>query len=94
MGRHRVPVDSTMPDPSGAQRARRRTIGITTALVLTVGAGTFAALRSGVLPLGGQCADGTVRLRVAASPISRPRWTRWPRRHAVTASGATEGASM
>lgn len=72
MGRHRVPVDSTMPDPSGAQRARRRTIGITTALVLTVGAGTFAALRSGVLPLGGQCADGTVRLRVAASPDIAP----------------------
>jgi hypothetical protein len=38
MGRHRVPADSTTPEPSGAQRARRRTVGIATALVLTVGA--------------------------------------------------------
>jgi uncharacterized membrane protein YdfJ with MMPL/SSD domain len=59
MGRHRVPADSTTPEPSGAQRARRRTVGIATALVLTVGAGTFAAMRSGLLSFGGTC--GTVR---------------------------------
>ncbi|WP_240677739.1 substrate-binding domain-containing protein [Actinacidiphila soli] len=68
MGRHRVPADSTTPEPSGAQRARRRTVGIATALVLTVGAGTFAAMRNGLLSFGGTCGDGTVRLRVAASP--------------------------
>ncbi|MDX6352647.1 MAG: hypothetical protein QOF84_7437 [Streptomyces sp.] len=90
MGRHRVPADSTTPEPSGAQRARRRTIGIATALVLTVGAGTFAAMRGGLPSFGGTCGEGTVQLRVAASPDVAPALSqvaREARRTAVKSDG-------
>lgn len=75
MGRHRVPVDSTMTDAPGSRRARRRTVGIAAMLVLAMGAGTFAAVRSGLLPFGGTCRDGTVRLRVVAAPDIAPTLT-------------------
>ncbi|MCB5168702.1 substrate-binding and VWA domain-containing protein [Streptomyces bambusae] len=67
MGRHRLPA---APGPA-RRRPRPRTLAVATALALVGAAGAAAA--AGLLPaLDGRCADGTVRLRVAASPDVAP----------------------
>ncbi|MFJ3307850.1 substrate-binding and VWA domain-containing protein [Streptomyces sp. NPDC086549] len=72
MGRHSLPdqygAGTTDPRP----RARRRTVAVVTALVLTVAGGTAAAVRSGLLSFGSSCQDTPVRLTLAASPDLAP----------------------
>jgi hypothetical protein len=51
---------------------RRRNVAIATVLVLTVAAGTAAAVRGGLLSFGGSCQDDAVHLEVAASPDVAP----------------------
>lgn len=71
MGRHGI---SHGREAAGAQpaRTRRRATAAATALVITAGAGTFAVLRGGLLPLGGTCRNGTVRIGAVASPDIAP----------------------
>ncbi|WUV78562.1 substrate-binding and VWA domain-containing protein [Streptomyces sp. NBC_01476] len=45
---------------------------LTTILVLAVGAGAFGVLRGNLLPVGGACHDGTVRITAVASPDIAP----------------------
>ncbi|MGP3954086.1 substrate-binding domain-containing protein [Streptomyces sp. 7N604] len=72
MGRHSLPDDSA-PGGTGARtRARRRTVAISTALVLAVAAGTVAALRGDLLSFDGSCDGETMPLRVVASPDVAP----------------------
>lgn len=68
MGRHSLP-DGPGPESRGPRPgARRRTIAVSTALVLAVAAGTIVVLRSDLLPFNGACDGRTMRLNVAASP--------------------------
>ncbi|MGY5136309.1 substrate-binding and VWA domain-containing protein, partial [Streptomyces nigrescens] len=72
MGRHSLP-DAPAPARTGARRgARPRALVLATGLVLTVAAGTVAALDSGLLPFGGPCDGEATRLDVAASPDIAP----------------------
>ncbi|MDJ0347006.1 substrate-binding domain-containing protein [Streptomyces sp. H10-C2] len=75
MGRHRIPVDPREAGGAPRPRVRRRTIAVTTTFVLALGAGSFAVLRGGLLPLNGQCAAGVVKIGVAASPDIAPALT-------------------
>ncbi|MFC4036275.1 substrate-binding domain-containing protein [Streptomyces polygonati] len=80
MGRHRIsPSDtpSSRGGPGGpSSRHRGRTAALTAVLVLAVGAGTFPVLRGGLLPVGGACRSGTVRIGAVASPDIAPAITR------------------
>ncbi|MBR7676880.1 substrate-binding domain-containing protein [Streptomyces daliensis] len=60
--------------PSRQERrgTRRRAVLIATALVLAVGTGAAVAVRTDVLPLGDDCEERSVRLRVAAAPDIAP----------------------
>ncbi|MGW7577252.1 substrate-binding domain-containing protein [Streptomyces sp. NPDC054765] len=72
MGRHSLP-DGSPPERTGARPGgRRRTIVLSTGLVLAVAAGSVVALHSGLLPFGGPCGSGSARLDVAASPDIAP----------------------
>ncbi|MFG2892230.1 substrate-binding domain-containing protein [Streptomyces sp. NPDC048248] len=72
MGRHSLP-DGLEPETTGARtNSRRRTVVISTALVLAVAAGSVVALRSGLLPIGGPCGGDSVPLNVVASPDIAP----------------------
>ncbi|MFH8570298.1 substrate-binding and VWA domain-containing protein [Streptomyces sp. NPDC017993] len=72
MGRHSLP-DGLEPDATGARTgSRRRTVVISTALVLAVAAGSVVALRSGLLPFSGPCGGDSVPLAVVASPDIAP----------------------
>ncbi|KPI00770.1 von Willebrand factor type A [Actinobacteria bacterium OK074] len=62
--------DEATPDPR--PRARRRTVVITTALVLTVAAGSTGAVRGGLLSFGPSCRDAAVHLTVDSSPDLAP----------------------
>ncbi|MFG2832376.1 substrate-binding and VWA domain-containing protein [Streptomyces sp. NPDC048434] len=72
MGRHSLP-DGSAPEHTGARSGvRRRTLVISTGLVLAVAAGSVVALRSGLLPFGGPCGGRSARLDVAVSPDIAP----------------------
>ncbi|WP_336054265.1 substrate-binding domain-containing protein [Streptomyces sp. CA2R101] len=72
MGRHSLP-DGSAPERTGARSGtRRRTLVLSTALVLAVVAGSVVALGSGLLPFGGPCDGESARLDVAASPDIAP----------------------
>ncbi|MGP8303558.1 substrate-binding and VWA domain-containing protein [Streptomyces inhibens] len=72
MGRHSLP-DGSVPASTGSRPgARRRTIAVSTGLVLAVAAGSVVALRSDLLPFGEPCDGRSVRLDVAASPDIAP----------------------
>ncbi|MGW7047910.1 substrate-binding and VWA domain-containing protein [Streptomyces avermitilis] len=72
MGRHSLPDDYGAGAADPRARARRRTVAIATVLVLTVAAGTAAAVRGGLLSFGSSCRDHAVRLKIAASPDVAP----------------------
>ncbi|MFD4630530.1 substrate-binding domain-containing protein [Streptomyces sp. NPDC058284] len=72
MGRHSLPDEHGAAAPDPRSRARGRTIAIATALVLVIAGGTAAAVRSGLLSLGGSCGDDAVRLDVVAAPAVAP----------------------
>ncbi|WP_432186716.1 substrate-binding and VWA domain-containing protein [Streptomyces sp. Tue6028] len=72
MGRHSLPDEYGAGAADPRPRARRRNVAIATVLVLTVAAGTAAAVRGGLLSLGGSCQDDAVHLEVAASPDVAP----------------------
>lgn len=72
MGRHSLP-DGSAPERTGARSGtRRRTLVLSTGLVLAVVAGSVVALGSGLLPFGGPCDGQSARLDVAASPDIAP----------------------
>ncbi|MCZ4123991.1 VWA domain-containing protein [Streptomyces sp. H39-S7] len=75
MGRHRIPDDPRGAGGAPGPRVRRRTIAVATSFVLAMGAGTFVVLRGGLLPLSGHCAQGVVKIGVAASPDIAPALT-------------------
>ncbi|MEU9056156.1 substrate-binding and VWA domain-containing protein [Streptomyces sp. NPDC048384] len=77
MGRHSLPDQygaggSDPRRPGLRRRARRRTVVIATALVLTVAGGTAVAVRGGLLSFGSSCQDDPVRLTLAVSPDLAP----------------------
>ncbi|MVO88236.1 VWA domain-containing protein [Streptomyces sp. p1417] len=80
MGRHSLPdgrrTGAADPPPRGGVRTvaagRRRTVALTTALVLSLAAGTAVAVRAGFGPFGGSCSDDAVRLDVVAAPAVAP----------------------
>ncbi|UNO38744.1 substrate-binding domain-containing protein [Streptomyces sp. MST-110588] len=72
MGRHSLPDDSASGSTGARSRARRRTVAVSTALVLAVAAGTVVALRGDLLSFKGPCEDKTMRLDVVASPDIAP----------------------
>jgi len=75
MGRHSLPDQYGAGGSDPRSRARRRTVAVTTVLVLTVAGGTAAAVRSGLLSFGSSCRDDPVRLELAASPDITPALT-------------------
>ncbi|BDM68904.1 hypothetical protein HEK616_23910 [Streptomyces nigrescens] len=72
MGRHSLPDRPTARSTGARPGPRRRTVVLSTALVLAVAAGSVVALRSGLLPFGTRCDGPSVRLDVAASPDIAP----------------------
>jgi Mg-chelatase subunit ChlD len=72
MGRHSLPDQYGAGGSDPRPRARRRTVAIATALVLTVAGGTAAAVQGGLLSFGSSCRDEAVRLELAASPDVAP----------------------
>ncbi|MEU2586875.1 substrate-binding and VWA domain-containing protein [Streptomyces avermitilis] len=72
MGRHSLPDDYGAGAADPRARARRRTVAIATVLVLTVAAGTAAAVHGGLLSFSSSCQDQAVRLKIAASPDVAP----------------------
>ncbi|GAB7035041.1 substrate-binding and VWA domain-containing protein [Streptomyces sp. NPDC021749] len=72
MGRHSLPDGRTTRSTGARPGPRRRTIVLSTGLVLAVAAGSVVALRSGLLPFGERCDGPSVRLDVAASPDIAP----------------------
>ncbi|MET9218524.1 substrate-binding and VWA domain-containing protein [Streptomyces sp. NPDC003300] len=75
MGRHRISDGRESTGGAPPARTRRRATAAATALVITAGAGTFAVLRGGLLPLSGACRGGTVRIGAVASPDIAPALT-------------------
>ncbi|WP_370592926.1 substrate-binding domain-containing protein [Streptomyces sp. NBRC 110028] len=72
---HTGRIDHSAPDNTGSRpgaSSRRRTVAISTALVLAVAAGAVVVLRGGLLPSAGSCRSNAVRLSVAASPDIAP----------------------
>ncbi|WP_030416601.1 substrate-binding and VWA domain-containing protein [Streptomyces sp. NRRL S-1448] len=72
MGRHSLPDGPTAKSTGARPGPRRRTIVLSTGLVLAVAAGSVVAVRSGLLPFGGRCDGPSVRIAVAASPDIAP----------------------
>ncbi|MFJ5839218.1 hypothetical protein ACIQGO_21040 [Streptomyces shenzhenensis] len=72
MGRHSLPDQSRAGAADPRPRACRRNVAIATMLVLTVAAGTAAAVRGGLLSVGSSCRDDPVRLTPAAAPDVAP----------------------
>ncbi|MDT0460914.1 substrate-binding domain-containing protein [Streptomyces sp. DSM 41527] len=72
MGRHSLPDGSAAERTGARSGTRRRTLVLSTALVLAVVAGSVVALGSGLLPFGGPCDGESARLDVAASPDIAP----------------------
>ncbi|NGO14243.1 VWA domain-containing protein [Streptomyces sp. HC44] len=72
MGRHSLPDGYGRRTAAPRPRARRRKVAIATALVLSVAAGTVAAIEGGVLSLRPSCEDSAVRLRIVAAPDIAP----------------------
>ncbi|MEU6065101.1 substrate-binding and VWA domain-containing protein [Streptomyces sp. NPDC047082] len=72
MGRHSLPDRYRAGTADPRPRARRRSVAIATALVLTVAGGMAAAVQSGLLSFGYSCQDDPVRLTLAASPDVAP----------------------
>ncbi|MFI0820946.1 substrate-binding and VWA domain-containing protein [Streptomyces sp. NPDC021098] len=72
---HTERIDHSAPDNTGSRpgaSSRRRTVAISTALVLAVAAGAVVVLRGGLLPSAESCRSHAVRLSVAASPDIAP----------------------
>ncbi|RNF86862.1 VWA domain-containing protein [Streptomyces botrytidirepellens] len=68
-------IDHSAPDNTGSRpgaSSRRRTVAISTALVLAVATGAVVVLRGGLLPSAESCRSNAVRLSVAASPDIAP----------------------
>ncbi|MFI0780952.1 substrate-binding domain-containing protein [Streptomyces sp. NPDC021212] len=68
-------TDHSAPDNTGSRpgaSSRRRTVAISTALVLAVATGAVVVLRGGLLPSAESCRSNAVRLTVAASPDIAP----------------------
>jgi len=68
-------IDHSAPDNTGSRpgaSSRRRTVAISTALVLAVATGAVVVLRGGLLPSAESCRSNAVRLTVAASPDITP----------------------
>ncbi|MFI6644204.1 substrate-binding domain-containing protein [Streptomyces sp. NPDC050504] len=74
MGRHSLPDAHAQDDHRARPKAGRRTLAISTALVLSVAAGTAYAAHNGLFFFGGSC-DESVRLSVVASPDVAPALT-------------------
>ncbi|WP_210570981.1 substrate-binding and VWA domain-containing protein [Streptomyces sp. GESEQ-4] len=72
MGRHSLPDQYVAGGSDPRPRARRRTVAVATALVLTIAGGTAVAVQSGLLSFGSSCQDDPVRLKLAASPDMAP----------------------
>ncbi|MGW5177346.1 substrate-binding and VWA domain-containing protein [Streptomyces sp. NPDC004082] len=72
MGRHSLPDGYGAGSADPRLRARRRNVALAAVLVLTVAAGTAAAVGGGLFSFGSSCQDDAVRLRVAASPDIAP----------------------
>ncbi|MFF4183062.1 hypothetical protein ACFYZ9_07725 [Streptomyces sp. NPDC001691] len=73
MGRHSLPdAAATGGTGEGAASARRRTIALATALVLTVAGGTAVAVQRGLLTFRHSCTASAVRLDLVASPDVAP----------------------
>ncbi|MGW8330345.1 substrate-binding and VWA domain-containing protein [Streptomyces sp. NPDC055897] len=73
MGRHSLPDDAANPSTGAApESARRRTVALATALVLTVAGGTAVAAQRGLLSFGRSCASTAVRIDLVASPDVAP----------------------
>ncbi|MEC4019862.1 substrate-binding domain-containing protein [Streptomyces sp. H27-D2] len=72
MGRHSLPDGSDSDGAAGGPTVRRRTVLISTALVLVVAAGAVVTARGDLLPFGGGCDGESVRLDVVASPDIAP----------------------
>ncbi|MFF4350063.1 substrate-binding and VWA domain-containing protein [Streptomyces sp. NPDC001530] len=90
MGRHSLPDEYGAGATDPRPRARRRNVAIATVLVLTVAAGTAAAVRGGLLSFGASCQDDAVRLKVAASPDVAPALRATAdhaRKHNITSDG-------
>ncbi|MFD7501053.1 substrate-binding and VWA domain-containing protein [Streptomyces sp. NPDC059850] len=72
---HSERIDHSAPDNTGSRpgaSSRRRTMAISTALVLAVATGAVVVLRGGLLPSAESCRSDAVRLSVAASPDIAP----------------------
>ncbi|MEU1297452.1 substrate-binding and VWA domain-containing protein [Streptomyces sp. NPDC005840] len=67
MGRHSLPDQYGAGGSGPRSGTRRRVVLVAASLVLVVAAGT-AVVRGGLFSLDGACRDGTVPLRLAASP--------------------------
>ncbi|MEV7346869.1 substrate-binding and VWA domain-containing protein [Streptomyces sp. NPDC093544] len=90
MGRHSLPDEYGAGTADPRPRARRRTVAIATALVLTVAGGTAAAARSGLLSFGSSCQDDAVHVKIAASPDLAPALTataNYARERDITSDG-------
>ncbi|MET7621416.1 hypothetical protein [Streptomyces sp. NPDC005408] len=72
MGRHSLPDGEAQDGGRSRPRVRRRTIAISTMLVLAVATGTGIAAQSGLLSFATSCEDSAVRLDVVASPDIAP----------------------
>ncbi|GAA5036843.1 substrate-binding and VWA domain-containing protein [Streptomyces siamensis] len=90
MGRHSLPDEYGAGAADPRLRARRRNVAIATVLVLTVVAGTAAAVSGGLLSFGGSCQDDAVHLEVAASPDVAPALraaAEYARKNNITSDG-------
>ncbi|MGI5199649.1 substrate-binding and VWA domain-containing protein [Streptomyces sp. CA-288835] len=72
MGRHSLPDRPGRRTTAPRPRTRRRKVAIAAVLVLSVAAGTVAAIEGGLLSFRPTCQDSAVRLRVAAAPDIAP----------------------
>ncbi|MFF1813561.1 hypothetical protein ACFVXW_31390 [Streptomyces sp. NPDC058251] len=72
MGRHSLPDEYGVGAADPRPRGRRRNVAVATVLVLTVAAGTAAAVRGDLFSFGASCQDHAVRLEIAASPDVAP----------------------
>ncbi|EDY45027.1 substrate-binding and VWA domain-containing protein [Streptomyces sp. SPB074] len=90
MGRHKVAEEDRGGRGGPRGRTRGRTVALATVLVVAVVAGGGIAVRSGLIPLGGSCADDAVRLEVSASPDIAPTLREaagYAKEHEVTSDG-------
>ncbi|MEU6444974.1 substrate-binding and VWA domain-containing protein [Streptomyces sp. NPDC047046] len=90
MGRHKAAVEEHGTRSRPRSRGRGRTVALATVLVVAVVAGAGIAVRSGLIPLGGSCADDAIDLRVSASPDIAPALREaadYAKEHKVTSDG-------